>query len=94
MTVSKYRELQTLSGLIYSAMQDGVQDKFKFWNWGGTWKTQESLYRFKSRWGSIDNEYRYIFDVSRKDIFDSNPTALLNEYSFFYTVPFYMLKKI
>ena len=90
----KYRDLQPNSFLIFHSMMSAIKSGYKSWNWGGTWKTQESLYRFKSRWGSIDNEYRYIFDVSRKDIFDSNPTALLNEYSFFYTVPFYMLKKI
>jgi len=88
----KYRDLQPNSFLIFQSMMSAIRSGYKSWNWGGTWKTQESLYRFKTRWGSIDIGYRYILDVRRKEIFESNPTTLLKDYSSFYTVPFNMLR--
>lgn len=88
----KYRSLQPNSFLIFQSMLSAIRSGYKSWNWGGTWKTQESLYRFKSRWGAIDIGYRYILDVRREEILESNPTTLLEEYPFFYTVPFNMLR--
>ena len=55
-----YRSEQPLSVLIFRAMQDAIKEKgSKHWNWGGTWKSQHGVYRFKSRWGAHDNKYRY-----------------------------------
>jgi hypothetical protein len=88
----EYRHLQPNSFLIFQSMMSAIRRGYKSWNWGGTWKTQESLYRFKTRWGANDVGYRYIIDVRRDDIFESNPTILLKEYPSFYTIPFYMLK--
>jgi hypothetical protein len=87
-TVSKYRELQPLSGLIYNAMQDGVQDKFKFWNWGGTWATQGGVYNFKSRWGTSDLNYYYYTKIYDKNITQIQSTELLQEFPYFFVLPF------
>jgi hypothetical protein len=87
-TVSKYRELQPLSGLIYSAMQDGVQDKFKFWNWGGTWATQGGVYNFKSRWGTSDLNYHYYTKIYDINIIQIQSTELLQEFPYFFVLPF------
>lgn len=88
----KYRNLQPNSFLIFQSMFDAVRNGYKSWNWGGTWKTQESLYRFKNRWGAIDLNYRYLIKVVNEEIIESDPKTLLKEYPFFYTVPFDMLK--
>ena len=59
-TDSQYRSRQPLSHLIIRAMQDAVCERScSIWNWGGTWLTQEGVYRFKSRWGAIDKRYKY-----------------------------------
>lgn len=87
----EYRNLQPNSFLIFQSMLDAVRNGHKSWNWGGTWKTQESLYRFKNRWGANDLNYRYLVQVVNEEILKSSPSTLLKEYPFFFTVPFYML---
>lgn len=87
-TVSKYRDLQPLSGLIYKAMQDGVQDNYKFWNWGGTWATQGGVYNFKSRWGTSDLDYHYYTKIYNKNIINIKSSELLQEFPYFFVLPF------
>ncbi len=55
----EFREEQALSALIFQAMLVGVSDGIRHWNWGGTWRSQEGVYRFKSRWGAVDRPYGY-----------------------------------
>jgi len=33
--------------IIYKAMQDSIENHYIYWNWGGTWTNQTSLYNFK-----------------------------------------------
>lgn len=87
----EYRGLQPNSFLIYQFLLDAVTKGYSYWNWGGTWKTQESLYRFKNRWGAKDLSYRYLIQIENKEILNSNPATLLSDYQFFYTVPFELL---
>jgi hypothetical protein len=54
------RESQALSALIFTVMADLAHEGFSLWNWGGTWRSQESVYRFKARWGSYVLNYRYL----------------------------------
>jgi hypothetical protein len=58
--VESFRSVQPLSFLIYHAMLDGVTAGFREWNWGGTWRSQASLYHFKSGWGASDLPYTYL----------------------------------
>lgn len=86
----KFRNEQPLSGLIFHAMQDSMNKGFRFWNWGGTWHSQDGVYRFKSRWGTTDIPYRYetkLFNQST-DILKQAPEALEKEYPYFYVVPY------
>jgi hypothetical protein len=55
----EFRESQVLSYLIYKIMSELAQVGYKQWNWGGTWISQEGVYRFKKRWGSTDFPYGY-----------------------------------
>lgn len=55
----EFRESQALSYLIYKVMIDMAKAGYQQWNWGGTWISQEGVYRFKKRWGSNDFPYRY-----------------------------------
>ncbi len=89
----EYRSFQPLSLLIFQAMVDNSNKKFKWWNWGGTWLSQDGVYRFKSRFGAIDKEYKYFIKVNNQDIYNSTKEELLSEYENFYTIPFDRLTK-
>ena len=89
----EYRSFQPLSLLIFQAMVDNSNKKFKWWNWGGTWLSQDGVYRFKSRFGAIDKEYKYFIKVNNQDIYNSTKEKLLSEYENFYTIPFDRLTK-
>ena len=89
--------LQPLALLIYEAMVDAViEKKSKIWNWGGTWQSQKSLLRFKSKWNTIDTEYRYLIKTNKKltEIEVLNKKELQKLYRFFYTVPFNLIKSL
>lgn len=90
----KFRSEQPLSALIFRAMKDAVATGFKIWNWGGTWLTQENVYRFKSRWGAIDKKYSYHTKVYKNhaDIIAKQKHEILEMYPDFYVVPFYELQ--
>ena len=90
--VSEYRNYQPTSLIIYRAMIDASCDKYSWWNWGGTWLTQDGVYHFKKRFGAIDKEYKYFIKINNKDIYNSSPKELLAEYDNFYVIPFNKLK--
>jgi lipid II:glycine glycyltransferase (peptidoglycan interpeptide bridge formation enzyme) len=88
---TEYRNLQPNSLLIFHAIMESAARGFKLWNWGGTWKSQEELYRFKSRWGAIDVDYNYYINIKNKDVLYLSKDLILSEYPFFFTVPFNLL---
>ena len=90
----EYRETQALSAAIFSAMVQASQEGYRWWNWGGTWLTQEGVYRFKKRWGTKDFPYRYFTHLRNHDFLKLTPGKILTEYSSFYILPFSSLKKI
>lgn len=62
--VEHYRPQQPLTFLIYMAMLDAVRRGFTSWNWGGTWRSQTSLYHFKNGFGAADSPYTYLVNSS------------------------------
>jgi hypothetical protein len=80
----EFRESQALSYLIYKIMTDLAQAGYKQWNWGGTWISQEGVYRFKKRWGSNDFPYRYYSKIGLDK--DSLPPIqeLKNDFPYYY----------
>jgi len=95
-TAESWRSAQPLSGLIHLAMCDAVLEYgARRWNWGGTWLTQNGVYHFKSRWGTVDLPYYYytrVFpDVQFLQAVSSK--VLLQEYPWFYVVPFTALEQ-
>ena len=87
-TVSTYRELQPLSGLIYQAMEDAISNGYQWWNWGGTWLSQGGVYQFKSRWGTADHNYYYYTKIYDNSVLTLSPEVLLSEYPYFFVLPF------
>ena len=83
-----YRDTQALSAVIYEAMQVSGRAGAKLWNWGGTWASQKGVYRFKSRWGSIDKPYRYFNKVKSEDLLKASKDEIVNSFPFFYVKKF------
>ena len=84
----EYRSLQPLSLVISIAMLDGSNKGFKRWNWGGTWKSQEGVYRFKSRWNTIDYKYYYMIYINKNEVYDYPIKLMENNYNGFYIIPY------
>lgn len=83
-----FRNTQALSLVIFEAMLESARRGMRWWNWGGTWQSQESVHRFKSRWGTIDMPYHYSTVVKNQNLYSLNPTELLTKYPYFYVLPF------
>ena len=86
----EFRSTQALSAVIIRAMQDASVSGYQWWNWGGSWLDQKSLYRFKARWGGQDHRYLYHIKVmeDKRDFIEMGKDELLRSYPFFYTIPF------
>ncbi|MGL4727202.1 MAG: GNAT family N-acetyltransferase, partial [Bosea sp. (in: a-proteobacteria)] len=82
------RALQPLSLLIHHAIREAVADGLAFWNFGGTWPTQDSLRHFKIRWGSSEASYSYFTYVLDQRILENSAPALLAAYPYFFVAPF------
>lgn len=85
---AKYRNTQALSLIIFEAMKDSTKKGFKWWNWGGTWTSQEGVYHFKSRWGTVDKPYYYYTRIFDKSILRRSKSQLLEAYPYFFVAPF------
>ena len=79
----EFRDSQALSALIYDLMENFSMQGFKLWNWGGTWRSQEGVYRFKNRWGAEDMVYRY-FNKKKEDISEESLEEFKEKFPFFY----------
>ena len=86
--VGEYRSYQPNSLIIYQAMIDAAKKGYKWWNWGGTWLTQDGVYRFKKKFGAVNKGYRYLIKINNNEIYDTNKEKLLKEYENFYVIPF------
>ena len=82
------RSAQPLSGLIFRAMLDAVERGYRTWNWGGTWRSQTGVYRFKSRWGAVDMPYRYLTKLYAPDLPRRDLAPLQQAFPYFYLYPF------
>ena len=86
---SDHRASQAMSRLIWEAMRRAATAGYSWWNWGGTWKSQELLLRFKSRWGGEALPYSYLIncvDESRRTITREAPGVFVS-HEYFYLYP-------
>ena len=84
----EHRNTQVLSALVLHSMVDAALNGCDRWNWGGTWLSQEGVYRFKSRWGATDFPYRYHIRVLSEEILHVPSLHLRERYPFFYAFPY------
>ena len=90
----EYSIEQGTSLLIYEGMKKAINNGYKYWNFGGTSESQQSLHRFKARWGTRDYPYYYyiIQHHNIDHILEMKPQDILEEYKWFYVLPFKELK--
>ncbi|BDQ34709.1 GNAT family N-acetyltransferase [Pseudodesulfovibrio portus] len=74
--------------LIYESLLDSRRDGCRFWNFGGTWPSQEGLYRFKRQWAAVDHAYEYHIKVYRPRLLELGADEILKYYPWFFCYPF------
>jgi Acetyltransferase (GNAT) domain len=87
-----YRAEDPMALILFQAMLDAARRGCRLWNWGGTWTSQEGVYRFKRKWGAEDRPYRYFVHVNDRSILEATPEELLERFPYFYVVPFSALR--
>lgn len=87
-TRPEHRSEQPLAAILHRAMTDAMGRGLGWWNWGGSWMSQENLIRFKTKWGGQRREYRYWTKVNNDDILSARPQDLLDGYPGFFVAPF------
>ena len=87
-TLHKYRNIQPSSLIIHQGMKNAAENGFKYWNWGGTWKSQHGVYDFKKKWGAKDHKYKYYTKIYDKSILDLSPKVLLENFPNNFVLPF------
>jgi hypothetical protein len=86
--VEAFRPLQALALLVHEAMCLAAREGFEWWNWGGTWASQEGVYRFKKKWGAQDKLYYYYCRLADRQVLHASRQALLEAFPGFFVVPF------
>jgi hypothetical protein len=86
------RPHQPLAPILLEAMAASAERGIRLWNWGATWKSQESLRRFKRKWGAHETVYSYRTRLNVPDLLNWTPAEILASYPDFYVVPFSALR--
>ena len=88
----EHRSLQPLALILAKAMTAAVERGSRLWNWGGTWTSQDGVYRFKRKWGAKEGRYRYFVRVNDRSLLEATPDELRERYPHFYVAPFSALR--
>lgn len=85
-----YRHTGATNLLVLDGLAQAANAGYLYWNFGGTWDTQEDVYNFKRSLGAVDFTYYYfIKSYYRHDhIKELKPADLVREYPGFYVLPF------
>jgi hypothetical protein len=89
----EHRSDQPLAAILATALADAGARGFELWNWGGTWLGQESLHRFKRKWGARERRYVYATQLNDESILERTPSEILSAFPNFYVVPFAALRQ-
>jgi hypothetical protein len=92
-TLAVARSDQPMAAILHQAMLDAAREGYAQWNWGGTWLTQEGVWRFKKKWGAQEKPYRYYIKLNDRSLLKRTPAELSAAYPGFYVVPFDQLER-
>jgi CelD/BcsL family acetyltransferase involved in cellulose biosynthesis len=87
-----HRSTQPLAAILIDAMTDASQRGYHRWNWGGTWETQEGVYRFKRKWGAVERPYEYRIQLNDRELLSWPAERLKEHFPHFFVVPFSSLE--
>jgi hypothetical protein len=87
-----HRSDQPLALLLVEAMAAAARRGCRRWNWGGTWSTQDGVYRFKRKWGARNGRYRYFVQLNDESLLQATREELRARFGHFYVVPFSALR--
>jgi hypothetical protein len=88
----RHRSDQPLAAVLATAIEDAAARGYERWNWGGTWQAQESLRRFKVKWGAEELKYTYFVQLNAQQLLDSSPHDLYARYGDFFVLPYSALR--
>jgi len=86
--VESARALQPTAIILATAMADAARRGLTRWNWGGTWLTQEGVYRFKKKWGADERRYRYFIRLNDASLRRRSAEELSSGYPWYFTLPY------
>jgi hypothetical protein len=89
----RHRADQPLALVLAAALEDAIERGLTRWNWGGTWLSQESLRRFKLKWGAEEQSYTYSVKLNDRSLLRRRPDAIMAEFPGFYVVPYTALEE-
>jgi hypothetical protein len=87
-----HRSEQPLALVLATALEDAIERGVTRWNWGGTWLSQETLRRFKRKWGAEERRYTYSVKVNDRSLLRRTPVAIMAEFPGFFVVPYTALE--
>ncbi len=87
-TVPEYRIYQPMPLILYHVMMDAMEEGYHWLNWGGTWHSQEGVYRFKHQMGAQDFPYTYSIQLNQPKLLARPPQDVLRSYEGFYVYNF------
>jgi len=90
--IESARTLQPTAAILAAAMTDAAARGFTRWNWGGTWLTQEGVYRFKKKWGADERRYRYYITLNDPALRTRTAADLAAAYPWYFTLPYASLQ--
>ena len=88
----EHRSEQPMAVVLAEAMAAAARRGCRRWNWGGTWTSQDGVFRFKRKWGAREGRYRYFVQVNDDALLDARPEELRARFGHFYVVPFSALR--
>jgi Acetyltransferase (GNAT) domain len=83
---------QPLAAILARALDDARERGLAWWNWGGSWASQDGVRRFKRKWGGRPAPYRYFCRVGDRALLDASPAELQAAYGHFFVVPYGALR--
>lgn len=93
-SLQKHRSLQANTLLIDYAIGDAHNSGLRFWNWEASPSKDSGVYKFKKKWGALDEEYRIYVKAfgDEQKIKLIGKEKILRFFPFYYVYPFNKLE--
>lgn len=92
--VHEHRSGQPLAAILARAIVDAAAGGKAWFNFGGTWLTQDGVRRFKRKWGARAVSYRYFTKVNDRSLLAETPAGLRAQFGDFYVAPYSALEEV